>query len=389
MIHTEYVNYLYLDDAQADESKTFSQSVERYTPNLTIEVKYPTDFSNQLDFLEQTMSAKQGLILDLRLDQQSNEIDGEAVKANYRAPALAQEIRTRAAESLGGEFPIVLWSFEKRLQESYSRDQTSQDLFDLTIKKERLKSENFARDIGIKLIALAEGYEEIERIRDSSKASTNWFYRLLGFTDPDDAIFLDTRILDHFGSPPVTDPKPAHEFAFFITRQLLSSPGPLIDERVLGARLGIDISASPDAAQLMFDFFGEARYKGVFANGWVCWWEYLIEKKWNEITNNKISLRNTDAGNRVKYIVDATGLKGLQEATPINPLYSTRYWTICQETQKPLDPKNGFLLTRRKAYPWQSEYFVSLEAFEEGNIDIHDIDPIDRQRLTRILKSHT
>ena len=133
--------YYYLDDGTQDESTAFSNVVAKGTDGLAIKHAYPDAFATQMKSIESSQFDAHGLILDLRLDREANKIDGKTLKADYRAPALAQEIRTRAAESRTREFPIVLWSFEELLKASYLRDNTRHDLFDLTVVKDTLKDD--------------------------------------------------------------------------------------------------------------------------------------------------------------------------------------------------------------------------------------------------------
>lgn len=388
MSNVQNIQYLYIDDGPLDESSTYAGYVmERdKSGQLSIEVKHPTDFAVQIEHIEQALSMKHGLILDLRLDQQAQkDLEGNLKKVDYRATSLAQEIRTRAAERTHGEFPILLWSFERWLQESFVQDQTSHDLFDLTIKKERLLEPPIANGMAQKMIALAQGYPIIESIRDTYMLNEGWFHHILGFENLEEAFFLDTRILENFDNINPRKKKPAHEFAFFLTRHLLEANSPLLNANVVAARLGIDITNSTDFDRLLNELFIGAKYTGIFSGGWDRWWGYLLEQKWNDLVENKNPLRSLSALKRVELLRQFSGLQNLVEAQPIRPEYSTEYWTVCQKTQKPIDPRDGFLLKRSIAYPWQEQSLVSLEAFESGEITPNNIDPVDRRRLKKVL----
>ncbi len=125
--------YLYLDDEQPAAVRPFLRELRRWRDDLEIEHHAPQPYHDQLPRLSHETFG--GLILDLRLDQfPSWEKAGG--KAEYRATTLAQEIRTRATERKGAfEVPIVLWSTDERLRESYTRDDTGHDLFDLKCVK--------------------------------------------------------------------------------------------------------------------------------------------------------------------------------------------------------------------------------------------------------------
>jgi len=376
------IHYLYLDDEDQEESTAFSERVENLTPGLKIHFDYPSEFTKQIKFIEGEKFNEDGLILDLRLDLKAHEVNGDKKQADYRAPSLAQEVRTRAAETRQGEFPIVLWSFDRRLKESYRRDQTSHDLFDLTVVKDELKDDARAREVGQQLLSLVRGYQTIARIRNEETRRIGWFYRILGFESEEEASFLDTRLLEHFDFSELT--RPVQEYARFIIHHLLDVPGPLIDRLMLASRLGLDLSGSADAEALIKKHFSKAKYKGPFGDGWERWWAFLVEKKWRDLAHDARSLRSLNAAERVERL-KAIGLKGLKPAEPLNSDYSTRFWTICQKLKRPLDPRDGLLLNREKVYPWQEEQFVSFKAFEQRlKVYRRDISPIDRGRLDRM-----
>jgi hypothetical protein len=382
MATSKTILYYYLDDGDQAESTAFAKQVESVSSGLKILHRYPAEFSSQIkDLLDASFEAN-GLILDLRLDQTAHEVNSEKQRADYRAPALAQEIRTRAGETRTGEYPIVLWSFDRRLQESYRRDHTSHDLFDLIVVKDHLKDKPTAREVWRKLVALANGYPRIAEIRNSHVQKVGWFHLILGFEQETEASFLDPRILEHFDNSQLA--RPVHEFARFLIHQMLDIPGPLIDHLILAARLGLDLEASKDAEALFNKHFSQARYHGVFGHGWERWWAFFVEEAWRTLDPNAKPLRRLSAVERVNHLKATTGIKDLKPAEPLHPGYSTSYWTICQKLRKPLDPRNGFLLNREKAFRWQEEQFVSFEAYKQRLVVSRDIDPVDRGRLERM-----
>jgi hypothetical protein len=359
------ITYLYLDDEAPDAVGPFRETVERRTEGLRI---------------------NHGLILDLRLDQHPNwqergEGDRGAERANYRASTLAQEIRTRAAEDRRGEYPIVLWSTDRKLSDSYDRDDTSHDLFDLKSVKQSLRDPQKAEETGQQLRALVEGYRMISEIRDVVENRAGQFHRFLGLPEPPG--FLDERLLERFERPRLI--RPAHEYARFILRHLLETPGPLIDKATLTARLGLSQGESPDADDLISTRFEQASYQGPFASGWPRWWESRVIDVWNELTGGGRPLRSLPASERVAALKEQTGLTRITAATPIEAGYSTRYWTVCQVTSRPLDPRDGFRLYRTRLHPWQEDLYVSVEAARpqvgRPRITVKDIDPADRNRF--------
>ena len=180
-------NYLYLDDADFNQIQAFTDAIRNERANLSIDHQKPRRFDEQIDRLTKVFGQDEfdGLILDLWLHQFANE---EGEKANYRAPTLAQQLRTLGTEGKLEEFPIVLWSDDRKLKKSYSSDESAHDLFDLTCAKENLAEAATRSYIALQLESLVSGYKEIRQIRADNKR----LYKFLGFSELPD--FLDPRI---------------------------------------------------------------------------------------------------------------------------------------------------------------------------------------------------
>lgn len=382
------IKFLYLDDEDRNRTEPFKERVERSAPEpgLEIRLRTPQHFSEQMSQLAAKLEvgdgeAFDGLILDLRLDQKAVEHgDGKKVKVGYRATALAQEIRTRAAEG-GRDYPLVLWSMSNRLRQSFTPDNTGHDLFDLKCVKEDIEKAGEAQSIARRMIALVEGYEYI-KARAMGKAPGADLMRCLGFEEQPE--FLDERTASTFEAR--KGRLPAHEFARFIVRQLLNAPGPLIDEAWLAARLGLDVQASPDFEQVKSESLRAAAYSGAFAGGWPRWWTSLLDQWWNEQSGCPGPLRRLAASDRVAFLSKATGLKRLKAAEPLERDYSTSYWTICRFTGKPLDPRDGLALSEPHQAPWQERLYISKQAALR-NKHVHNdwrLDSLERERLRQL-----
>lgn len=372
--------YLYLDDERPEAVRPFLRELKRWREGLEIEHHAPQPYHDQLPWLSRETFG--GLILDLRLDQFPSW-ENAGGKAEYRATTLAQEIRTRATERKGMfEVPIVLWSTDERLQESYTRDDTGHDLFDLKCVKTDISNHPAkAEQIADQLASLVAGYEELAEIRSKKKGIGAQFHKFLGFeTAPG---FLDPRILGYFEGR--ENPIPLHEYARFILRELLSSPGPLIGEELLAARLGVDPQTSGDWHELKIRL-AQANYTGPFRKGWPRWWASQLEAWWRSFTDSVPNLRAISASDRVSVLREHTGLRDLIAAQPTAEGYSTAYWTVCQATQKPLDPRDGLIIDRPNARPWHDKLYVSLEAELKRNRQAKGLklDPLDSEQLPRL-----
>jgi len=342
------IKFLYLDDEDLNLVKPVAESVEGRDSEIIIDIIHPAKFENNFSELIRELKSYHGLILDWRLDVISDP-DKEQ-KFTFRAGAIAQEIRNRESDDKEPvvPFPIVLWSTQEKLAASFNRDHTAHDLFDSKSIKDDI-GENPIR-IREELLSLVHGYGVISKFSKKSKKN---IADLLG-TDKN---FLDIRIQERFSNGHF----PVHEYARFIKRELLDRPGPLVDEYRLAARLGINKDESKDWIGLL-DLLNEQRYTGPFSDAWIRWWIYGIEKQWwtTKLDQSKpISFLGADE--RVKTIKDKTGFKKIVSAKPIMPNYHSKFNTICEHCQKPLDPIDGVILTEEEPEPWQERKYVSLD----------------------------
>lgn len=378
-------NYLYLDDEKPQTVEPYTREVEKHASGLKITLHSPQVYQEQIAKLKQANF--DGIILDLRLDQFVNWEESEGKRADYRATTLAQEIRTRATEGNFEDCPLVLWSTDSKFKKSFNRDDTGHDLFDLTCVKDDIRDEQNAKEIASRLVSLVAGYKQITKIKAEHKRSKDQLYRFIGFND--DIDFLDPRIAASFGTR--EGPVPVHEYARFLIYDLLKPSGPLIDERTLAARLGIEVSSSPDFEDLKETHFKQARYKGPFSMGWPRWWTYLVEERWLKLKGNAGPLRSLAASERVAFLQKVFGLKKLVAAKPIAQGYSERFWTVCKATALPLDPRDGLIVQTRNSKVWQDKPYVSLQAALDGTVEELGlkIDPTDQDRLNRARMAHS
>ena len=364
------IKYLYLDDEQLTTVEPYRDIVVGSSKELNIDIEHPGDFANYTELIEKIKTKKyQGLILDWRLDDVSSKKTKK--KAVSRAAALAQEIRTREAEKKMLSLPIVIWSQENRLKNSYKSDFTSHDLFNLVYKKEEIAQN--AVKIHDELLSLASGYKKINKFRAENKSFN------LGTLLNSKNNYIDIRIQEYFSSNIQT----VHQTARFIIRELLERPGLLIDELFLAARLGVDKDGSKDWDELI-NTLKKHKYSGPFSDAWQRWWAYNIEKDWWATTSKQsrpISLLSSE--DRLGIIKKNTRFKKLVAAKPIKENYHTKYYTICEYHNQPLDPVDGVILAEKSLQPWQERRYVSLDVILERRGDF-DIDPLEKERLIRL-----
>lgn len=284
-----------------------------------------------------------GLILDLRLD--GTGVD----RTEFNATALAQELRSVAARGDMATFPIVLCSTETKIKDTYTSDRTSHDLFDYKIYKSNPKP-NWNK-LSSKLLSLANGYIFLN-------SNTDHLEKILGIDDKKE---LDVRILERIETFTVN-----YDYSHFIVKNFFHQTNPLISERVLAARLGIDLQKTSvdDWKKLLESHFKEAKYTGIFADGWNRWWADRIVEIYAKHTGERLSF--VKAFDRVKSLKEISGISTLVEAQPLKFNNSTEFWSICEAYKVPIDPLEGFkILVNAELKPWQESKYISLLAILE------------------------
>lgn len=284
-----------------------------------------------------------GLIIDLRLD--GNGID----RVDFNATSIAQELRSITARGDISSFPIILCSTEPKIRETYDVDKSSHDLFDYKFEKSmNPETQRFSR----KLHSLANGYAWL----NSEKLTPE---KIFSGVDPNT---LDARILERFDE---TNKLVVYDYAHFVVKNLFHNTNPLLKDRIVAARLGIDKDASAkNWGVLMQKIFAPAKYSGLFADGWDRWWADSVVNIFKDLTGKRLSFLNAEE--RVQLLIEKTGITGLVAATPIKHCKSTEFWTICEAYKKPLDPLEGFkIFASSELKPWQESKYLSFDAIVE------------------------
>lgn len=355
--------YLYIDDFN-DASILAIKDGLNDTEIIDVDYTQVKEFKDLITDFEGEYSKYDGIILDLRLDLNPK------LNVKFSATGLAQELKNRSAANEGvRDVPIVLCSTDRNIREYYNRDTTGHDLFDYRFLKEaRPKWEKIA----LKLRSISNGYNILNKDKsDLSKI----LHR--------DINTIDTRIVGKLiDSESLFS---THDFVQQILKEVIRKPGPLINENLLAARLGIDILSSPDWQMLLDSVFEYEKYNGIFSDGWTRWWSDLIIGKFREISG--IRLSSLSAEERVEELMKLTEFEKIVPAKPIPNSVSTNYWTICEYYKMPLDPLEGFrLLYKKEPKSWQDQQYLSFEAAAErhGLKDGLKVHPSENDRLESI-----
>jgi hypothetical protein len=229
--------------------------------------------------------------------------------------------------------------------------------------------------VAVELVALAAGYSTLRSLAENSR--DNAFIQAIDAANKIDS--LDPRVGDAFrGSREWS----VHDLALFVVKRLLGVPGPLIDEGILAARLGVDSSSNGwhhvrEAIDVV------ARYRGVFSRAWPRWWAAGVEQWWDETVREP----NLSAATRVRLLTERVPCDGLSAARGDNGAQDT-FWTVCAVTGVPLDPVDGVLLQAEHAQEWHDGVYASLPAVlsykaKNRGFLVH---PLERRRLAPLMK---
>jgi len=344
--------YIFIDD----KVDMLQGVVDRLNSFNQVEIKSVSikKFNEMIDYISDNIDNIDGIILDLRLDEEAIEGAGTA---RYKAPALALELRTLAAETVAiqrklKDLPIVLCSTDENIKAIYKNENASHGAFDIRFMKG--DTNNF-EVISTQLKCLIDGYKIITEKKDKV----------------DDILSIDESYLDKNLISKFKDKTPlTHNLAQIILKDLIFSTGLLIDRNMLISKLGLDFEHSEDKDKLIDDIFKDAKYNGVFSSGWERWWLPKIIEIFKEKTD--ISLVQIDASTRVEKLKECTPYPQLVVATPINKSFSNRFWTYCKGYEaelgkiRPLDPLEGFKIVQdRDHQSWHEYEYISFNALRE------------------------
>ncbi len=340
--------YLYIDD---ENDSSITSIINGFNDQGIIEVEhFPLSAFQEFGKLKNELiqrrknNAFDGLIIDLRLDGDGPD------RVDFNATSITQELRSLTARGDINSFPIILCSTEPKIRETYDADKSSHDLFDY--KFEKSNEPNFPK-FSQKVFSLVSGYNWL----NSSKRPLNEIF------GRDDLSSLDPRILERFLEAEAKIV--IYDFAHFAVKNLFHNPNPLIKEKIVAARLGVDIEASGAYwPALLGDVFSSAKYKGLFSEGWSRWWADGIINIFKRLTDKKLSFLTSEE--RVALLIEKTKINGLVAAKPLPFCKSTEFWTICEGYKKPLDPLEGFrTYSSYEPKPWQESKYLSLDAVLE------------------------
>lgn len=365
--------YLYLDDAELKDVETFANALctaaDELGLQLKIEIRKPPASLRIADLL--TEVSPDGILVDVELEK---AVDEAQRPYPITGTALSQNVRDLQNAERVAEMPLVRFSQDDIIRKYVGKDQTSLDLFDRYFDKAQVRRE--ARLFAETLVALDRGYKTIVAAKPIERARMP---DLLGVTE--DFLgrlnsSLTLGFLDHEGAP-------AHDFARFVSSALIYRDGPLICEKTLAARLGIDPGKSPAAWAALLEHLKPTQYAGIFAvANDKRWWADMVADWWAERDSAHRMMINATSEERRATLAEQLALPDLAPIADDPDSPGPYFWTICVTSGKPVDPMNAYAITADKAQrEWHDiQYMCREEAFQ------HARDPrFDAAERARIL----
>jgi CheY-like chemotaxis protein len=302
-----------------------------------------------------------GVLMDIDLSNETGQAEN----------GLALTAAIRAAQNRGdlAPFPIVRFSYRVRVAENIGHDPSSDDFFDLPIDKDGLSAPGATHQVQNTLRGMAEVYAAVA---DKSAGpalmgldAERW--ALLGHSTFDDDLLYANR---------------PHLKAGIAVRAL-ENPGLLIDDRLLAARLGVDLWRSEGSAALINEL-SPAAYNGVGAEFYRRWWARALELWWADTLEVEEPLAAYTIAERVGILADT--FPDLAPLTMPAESPGNRPWRLCTLTLEktggfiPVDPEYGVPYRPRSPLPdWLDPTYAAL-----GPAIKHAEDPrLDREELAR------
>lgn len=276
------------------------------------------------------------------------------------APTYASTLRTKFKDHK--DCPIILISSDRNIGR-FEQDFSNNDLFDIIVTKEEF--ENRYQTYKLRMHDLVGAYSKI-------KESCFNISTILGVSDEN---ALDFRFV-HYLKMYETN-QDVYGFCRFIQKTYLQSIGPLIGEDVVAARLGVDKEC--DGFGELMKLLVSYRYKGILSTSYKRWWADGIQNWWNSEFDGEF-LRLMPAQQRVRALSSKFNLN-LHSIEPLEFNRSSCYWSICNETKKPIDPNEGYVILNDKIYPWQEHEYISLKAILANDKLMKKISGADRRKI--------
>jgi hypothetical protein len=343
--------FLYIDD-DPDKAEGVIKPIEDV--NLIFEIEAPKSWNEQKSDLidRKRLNEYDGLLLDLKLEFS----DGENNVVKYGGTELAGTIRTDVLSGNIEDLPIFLCSTDEKFMKLF--DSTSDDLFDKTFSKTNDFSLPFSK---LEFISYSKAY----KAANENLTIENLLNKACGEFGIEELISV-INASSSFKTP--------HAFIAFVNKDVIHSPGLLIDEKLLSIRTGIDITTSPDWCQVKLKVFESFKYEGILGDCYERWWQSELLKWWK--TTFGKSLVVMTAREKVECLKEKFDFEIFPISLPPHHVFDT-FWYKCRLSDNPLDPSDALRTIEMPKYVWQEPNYISYSYIKsEGR---------ERQKIVSLL----
>jgi len=334
--------WAFIDD-QPEPAAAFADVLSDPGSDFHVSVISPAEARKELLAAEEAVD---GVLIDVDL----SDVPGE----HGSGPGIAQDVRINQENGRLQPFPLVRFSSRAKVIANIGGDVSSDDLFDLKIDKEFA-----ARDVAGVRRSL-EGCAEIYRsVAGCASFGVEELASFLGLKPDHLESWTHSEFIARAQSARADKP---HVAAGLIMR-LLSQPGPLIDQPLLGVRLGIDRGCAGWGT--LRDALVSVKYSGKGHQHFDLWWARGVEDWWLDNEGAETPLSSMTIVQRVEHLVgrysDLAGFEMPEESL------GTRPWRLCGlslEEEEPLfvpvDPAFGVRMVGRNDAPWFDPTYAAL-----------------------------
>lgn len=351
-------SWLLIDDSP-EEARAFAQSLAQEDV-LPVEYMSASDAAKALE--EGTLNPA-GVLMDVDL---SNELGPQQT-----GPGMSQSIRVAQQTQSLPPFPLVRFSYLTKVHEKIGRDSSSDDIFDLKIEKDGLSDPTICDVARSKLKGVRQIYDAFER-------GEQGFLSVVGLSEELWSLWGNSAFRSDFE---VADR--VHLRAYPLVR-LLVHPGLLIEEAILGYRLGVDTERS-SGWPTVIETLSEYAFRGVAKEHFPRWWARGIEQWWQERIGGTLPLAGTEIEQRVELL--SKTFSSLVPLTMPQGSMGKRPWRYCLLTWEqryrliPVDPARGVKIKPRSPMPsWLDPLYASLGAALQNRNDPR----LDKEDLKRL-----
>jgi len=309
----------------------------------------PNAWEKAIDEITAKLTSRKfdGLLLDFRLDEYPETVNG--VKVRYTAESLVNELRRRSVEDGNGDnsYPIILWSTANNLSGYFSINPSYTALYDGIWDKEVVR--NNALEYGLKLASLASGYQSLHLAAKKNLP----LHSVLNCAATSVLIEMEQAFVSKIKKAPY-----AFNYATFVINRILRFNGVLIDLETIAAILGIN---APGKIELIINKLStpgkEIIYTGVFSSGNKRFWREPLLAALNQLSGEHWVHLKADL--RAEILSKKFRLKNLTAAQSIHASYQTDFDCVCAYSRKPLARRNGYRIHPSTQDPWIQPSYVA------------------------------